>query len=182
MSSIFFCPFFWIAFPLLLMMGWEPYLCLEVFPRELFALEPSLIPLYSTLFLLLLFDNSTLISPGVLLKVWFVLWLEGLLLFERILSTWILNKSPWFSCLAPLRRQVCGSGGECRSDIPRVLRCPALLSYQLFSFTQVSWSTINAPVISHQKNWRKWLSLIWKVGSLGLALGEKQGQEREQLS
>lgn len=76
------------------MMGWEPYLCLEVFPRELFALEPSLIPLYSTLFLLLLFDNSTLISPGVLLKVWFVLRLERLLLFGRILSTWVLNKSP----------------------------------------------------------------------------------------
>ena len=59
--------------PLLLMMGWEPYLCLEVFPRELFALEPSLIPPHSTPFLLLLSDISILTSPGVLLKVWFVL-------------------------------------------------------------------------------------------------------------
>ena len=75
------------------MMGWEPYLCLEVFPRELFALEPSPTPPHSTPFLLLLSDNSILTSPRILLKVWFVLRLERLLLLGRILSTCVLNKS-----------------------------------------------------------------------------------------
>ena len=70
-SSISFWPVFSeLPFlPLLFMMGWEPYLCLKVFPRELFALEPSLIPPRSTPFFLLLSDNSTLTSVGILLKV-----------------------------------------------------------------------------------------------------------------
>ena len=67
---------------------------LKTLPKEIFALEPSLIPAHSTPFFLLLHNNSTLTSPGVLLKVWFVLRLERLLLLGRILSTCVLNKSP----------------------------------------------------------------------------------------
>jgi hypothetical protein len=46
---------------------------LKTLPKEIFALEPSLIPPHSTPFFLLLHNNSTLTSPGVLLKVWFIL-------------------------------------------------------------------------------------------------------------
>ena len=46
---------------------------LKTLSKEIFALDPSLIPSHSTLFFLLLHNDSTLTSPGVLLKVWFIL-------------------------------------------------------------------------------------------------------------